>query len=400
MTTTSFSYRSQKLGAITANNWVPIDSLLKDERPTYIYNSFSITRRIQRMKEAFSTLQPQIHYALKANSHSGILKMFKSQDLGVDVVSGGEAKIALENGFDPQKIIFSGVAKSKSEIELAIQKNFFQINVESLEELRRVGSIAQRLQKKVAVGIRINPNIRVDTHPYITTGFRENKFGISEYQLSEALEIIKSHAPWVQLQGLSSHIGSQIRDITPLIESLESLIKSSQALLEQGFALKTIDMGGGLGIDYFADDEAKELALVDILGQKASFLLKNSPFKLLLEPGRWLVARSGALCARVEYVKFNGYKNFLVLNTGMHHLLRPALYKAHHRILPLQQSEGTPKVYDVVGPICESSDVIGQDRWFAPPKEQDLFAIMDAGAYGMSMSSSYNHHPFPLEILI
>ncbi|MBY0384731.1 diaminopimelate decarboxylase, partial [bacterium] len=358
----SFAYRQQILGAQTSNGWQPLKDFLKSERPTYLYNSYSISERIAKMKTAFEVCKPQIHYAVKANSHAGILKLMKQQGLGVDVVSQGEAQIALEQGFSPQKIIFSGVAKSKSEIEFAIEKNIFQINVESLEELKRIAHIAQRMQKKVAVGIRINPNIPVDTHPYITTGFRENKFGISETQLEEVIAIAQAHPQYIHLQGLSSHIGSQIRDITPLTESLECLIKSSQKLLQQGFQLTTIDMGGGLGIDYFAEDESKEIQLIEVLGAKVSQLLKNNPLQLLLEPGRWLVARAGVLCAQVEYVKFNGYKNFIILNTGMNHLLRPALYKAHHRAALLtRRNENPQKIYDIVGPICESSDVLGQD---------------------------------------
>lgn len=397
----NYTYQKNSLGTTTASGWSPLREALKVETPTYIYSSSGISQRIQKMKTAFQSANPQVHYAVKSNAHPGILKLMLQNDFGVDVVSGGEAQIALDHGFSPQKIIFSGVAKSKNELQLAIQKNFFQINVESLEELRRIGGLAQSLQNNVAIGLRINPNIPVETHPYITTGFRENKFGISEDQIPEALQLIKSFAPWVQLQGLSSHIGSQIRDLSPLLESLECLIKSTQSLLDQGFPLKTIDMGGGVGIDYFSDDETKELQMMDTLGQRASALLKNSPVRLLLEPGRWLVARAGVLCAQVEYVKFNGYKNFVILNTGMHHLLRPALYKAHHRIVPLELHADRPqKMYDVVGPICESSDVIGHDRLLATPQEGEWLAIMDAGAYGMAMSSRYNHHAFPVEILI
>ncbi len=397
----SYYYQDHTLGFQTSAGWAALNPHLSAETPTYVYNSTSIQGRIQKMKKAFAGAEPQIHYAVKSNAFSGILKLMHQNDFGVDVVSGGEAQMAMDNGFSPQKIIFSGVAKSKKELEMAIQKNFFQINVESLEELHRIGSIAKNLQKKVCVGLRINPNIRVETHPYITTGFRENKFGISEDQIREAVQVIKANAPWIQLQGLSSHIGSQIRDLSPLLESLECLLKSTQALLEQGFPLKTIDMGGGVGIDYFSDDETNEVQLLETLGQRASALLKNSSVRLLLEPGRWLVARSGVLCAQVEYVKFNGHKNFVILNTGMHHLLRPALYKAHHRILPLTlHAERPQKMYDVVGPICESSDVIGQDRLLSAPQEGEWMGIMDAGAYGMAMSSSYNHHAFPREILV
>jgi diaminopimelate decarboxylase len=397
----SFSYQKNILGANTAQGWIPLDSVLNPGKVSYVYNTHSIQQRIQKLKSAFSSASPQMHYAMKANSHPQVLKLMVQNQMGADVVSAGEARLALEAGFSAAKIIFSGVGKSKEELTFAIQNSFFQINVESLEELNRVGQLAQSLQKKTAVGIRINPNIRVDTHPYITTGFRENKFGISEYQLSEAQQIIRRFSPWLELQGLSSHIGSQIRDITPLVESLESLIQSSRALIDQGFPIKTLDMGGGVGIDYFSDDETKELQFAEDLGKKVSSLMKASPTQLLMEPGRWLVARAGVLCAQIEYVKFNGYKNFVILNTGMHHLLRPALYKAHHRILPLHLRKTEPaKIYDVVGPICESSDVLGQDRSFSSPQEGDWFAIMDAGAYGMVMSSHYNHHPLPTEVLI
>ncbi len=397
----SYSYSGPHFGLSTASGWAPLQDFLKVNRPTYIYNSHSIQKRMTHMKSAFAACSPQIHYALKANANAGILKIFKDNDFGVDVVSGGEAKIAIENGFSPSKIIFSGVAKSKDELQLALQKNFFQINIESLEELRRVISIATTLQKKAFLGIRINPNIPVDTHPYITTGFRENKFGISEHQLDEAIVLIKAQPQWVELRGLSSHIGSQIRDINPMVKAVESLLQCSQRLIEQGMKLSTIDIGGGLGIDYFTDDETKELQMIDILGQQVVKILKASPLKLLMEPGRWLVARAGALCAQVEYTKFNGHKNFLILNTGMHHLLRPALYKAHHRINPLfARTDAQQKIYDVVGPICESSDVLGQDRWLFTPQEEDWMAILDAGAYGMSMSSLYNHHALPLEIVV
>ncbi len=397
----SYSFSGTHFGLSTASGWVPLKDFLKVQRPTYVYNSHSIQQRITHMQTAFAASAPQIHYALKANSNGDILKLFKKNDFGIDVVSGGEAKIALEHGFLPSKVIFSGVAKSKDELQYAIEKSFFQINVESLEELRRIISVASTLKKKAFIGIRLNPNIPVDTHPYITTGFRENKFGISEQQVDEAVALIRSQSQWVELRGLSSHIGSQIRDINPMIKAVESLFKCSQKLIEQGMALSTIDIGGGLGIDYFTDDESKELQLIDILGQKVAEILKGSPLRLLMEPGRWLVARAGALCAQVEYTKFNGHKNFLILNTGMHHLLRPALYKAHHRINPvLARTDATQKVYDVVGPICESSDVLGQDRWLFTPQEEDWMAILDAGAYGMSMSSFYNHHELPLEILI
>lgn len=398
---TSFSYHHQDLSITTDNGPLCLKDLLKEAQgPSYIYSAHSIKRRIALLKASFSARQPQIHFALKANAFEPLLQLIRSEGLCVDVVSKGEAEIALRCGFTPQQIIFSGVAKSKKEIEFAIHKGFFQINVESLEELKRVGQCATELKKETAVGLRINPNIRVDTHPYITTGFRENKFGISDYQILEAMQIIKYFSPWICWRGLSSHIGSQIRDAAPLVDSLEYLVNKTTTLSQQNVSLQTVDMGGGFGIDYHSEDESKEILMIEDLGKKISSILPNNSLQLLIEPGRWIVARSGVLCAQVEYVKFNGYKNFVVLNTGMHHLLRPALYKAHHRILPLKKSSQPEKIYDIVGPICESSDVLGQDRSLATPQEGDWLAIMDTGAYGRSMSSSYNHHPLPQEILV
>lgn len=397
----SFAYQSQKLGAVTAKGWVPLDTYLKDHsHPVYVYNLSSISRRADFYNEHLKGLNTKMFYAVKSNGHKDILKLLKQKGLGVDVVSGGEATWALENGFAPSDILFSGVGKSKQEITLALQKGFFQINAESVEEIARIIQLAQQLGKKAAIGIRINPNIKPDTHPYITTGFRENKFGISEYQIPESLKLIAANSEHISLQGLSAHIGSQIRDIKPLIETIQALIQMARNLKNQGHPLKTLDFGGGIGIDYNSEDETAEFEMMTEFCSALREARSEFDGQFLLEPGRTLVGRAGALCAQVEYVKFNGYKKFLILNTGMHHLMRPALYKANHRILPLAQSADASDFYDVVGPICESSDVLGHDRQFPPLREGDWVAIMDAGAYGMTMSSFYNRHEPPQEICI
>lgn len=398
-----YIYKNGILGAETSAGWKDLrDVIAPYNRPVYIYNTSSVQKRIDALKKSLSGLNVQAHYAMKANANGDILSLMKKNSLGVDVVSLGEAQWALKNGFEPKDIIFSGVGKSKEELTFAVQNSFFQINVESLPELERLGGISQALQTKASVGLRLNPDIKVDTHPYITTGFRENKFGIPDEQIPQALAVIQKYSPWLELKGLSSHIGSQIRDLTPLIDSLKALLLVSQQLMAKGYNLQTIDIGGGLGIDYHSDNEESEFLMIAEFGQQIKTLLEPFKGKLLLEPGRWLVGRCGVLCAQVEYVKFNGHKNFVILNTGMNHLLRPALYKAFHRALPVEKPAASNEqaLYDIVGPICESSDVLGHDRLLHKIKEGEWFALMDAGAYGMSMSSYYNRHDFPPEIII
>lgn len=397
----SFSYQEQHLGLNLKKGWQPLSHFVKDKtHPVYLYNLNSIEKRVDFMQTELRELNTQMFYAVKSNVNAEVLALIKTKGLGVDVVSGGEALWALESGFKPSDILFSGVGKSKEEITLALEKGFFQINAESLEEIQRIIQLARSLNKKAAVGIRINPNIKPDTHPYITTGFRENKFGISEYQLPDALRLIQNNLEHITLQGLSAHIGSQIRDIKPLKETIHCLLGMARQLRTLGHPLKTLDFGGGIGIDYTSDDETSEFQMMKEFTDELKVCRKDFEGLFLLEPGRTLVARSGVLCAQVEYVKFNGYKKFLILNTGMHHLMRPALYKAHHRILPFKTSEEPTVFYDVVGPICESSDVLGHDRQLPPMNEGDWVAIMDAGAYGMTMSSFYNRHAPPEEICI
>lgn len=397
----SFSYQEQQLGANTATGWVSLSSLLKGKsKPVYVYNLASIQKRVDFLKSQLAGLNTQMFYAVKANANHQVLNVFKTAGLGVDVVSGGEAQWALDNGFKPSDILFSGVGKTKNEITMALEKNFFQINAESVEEIQRIIALAKSVSKKATIGIRINPNIKPDTHPYITTGFRENKFGISEYQLPDALKIISENAQHIELKGISAHIGSQIRDINPLLETIHALIQMARNLKNQGHPLSRLDFGGGIGIDYSGADESSEFEIMKTFTEELKKVRKEFDGQFLLEPGRTLVGRAGVLCAQVEYVKFNGYKKFLIVNTGMHHLLRPALYKANHRILPVIESHAKTDFYDVVGPICESSDVLGHDRQFPLMTEGDWIAIMDSGAYGMTMSSFYNRHEPPEELCI
>lgn len=369
--------------------------------PFYIYDLDGVKERLDLLKESTKGPKPvSIFYAVKANTEKRLLQFVASQGVGADVVSGGELLAALEAGFPAERIIFSGVGKSVSEIELALTKKIRQINVESPQELERIGQLATGLKLKAPVAFRMNPDVNPQTHPYITTGFRENKFGMDESFLPELEKILKDH-PSLELVGLTQHIGSQLLELDSFKEAAAKVTATFQQLQEKGYPLKTIDLGGGIGIDYTSGDEAEEKERLKAYGQIAAQTAQELGCEVLLEPGRSIVGRAGALICEVEYLKNTGTKNFAVVNTGMHHLLRPALYQAHHRILPLVEKTEPPLVvYDVVGPICESSDFLGRDRPFHSLEQGDFLAIADCGAYGMSMASTYNLHALPEEYVI
>lgn len=399
----SFSYNNG--GALCLNSKgksLEMHDFIKDKDvPVYVYNLETIKKRVEAYKAAFSGFKSHIHYAVKSNSNLEVMDFMKKQGLGADVVSIGEFNRALEAGFSSDEIIFSGVAKTKTEIKESLEKNVFQINCESLSEIKRVIEISKSLNKAADIGIRLNPDISVDTHPYISTGFKENKFGIPLEQLQKVSKMVKASNGAVSLQGVSCHIGSQIMDTAPLVKALESVLRVEKELSLLGHKIKFLDLGGGLGVDYKSNDEQQDLKSIADFGARITPLLKGFKGTVLFEPGRSLVARAGILLTRVEYIKNNGFKDFIIVNTGMHHLLRPSLYSAYHKIVPLVYDESrTVKTFDVVGPICESSDVVGYERNLQSPKEGDWLAILDAGAYGMSMASAYNHHPFPDEVSV
>ncbi len=399
----SFSYFNNELCLNTKENKpISLQELVREkDRPVYVYSLETVQKRIEAYKVAFSGFKNHIHYAVKSNSNFEMMAFMKSQGLGADVVSIGEFNRAIEAGFDSGEIIFSGVAKTKTEIKEAIEKNVFQINCESLSEIKRVSEISKSLNRKTSIGIRLNPDISVDTHPYISTGFKENKFGIPLEQLQKVSQIVKASEGSLVLKGVSCHIGSQIMEIDPLVKALESVLRVEKELGSLGHEITYLDLGGGLGVDYKSNDESQDLKNISEFGSRITPLLKDFKGTVLFEPGRSLVARAGVLLTRVEYVKNNGFKDFVIVNTGMHHLLRPSLYSAYHKIIPLKDDDSRAvKIFDVVGPICESSDVVGYERSLQTPNEGDWLAVLDAGAYGMSMASAYNHHPFPEEILI
>lgn len=381
---------------------VRLSSLVREgDEPTYVYSREGLKNRVALFRQELSQNLKQnfkIHYAMKANEHLEILKILHGENLGVDIVSGGELKRALEAGFQGEDIIFSGVAKSKAEIQQCLQTRIRQFNVESLPELRRIGEIASGRGEKADVVLRVNPDVDAQTHPYISTGFKENKFGIEMEQIPEALQIIQSQKN-LNLIGISSHIGSQMMEFSGFREALQKQRKLFLNLKAQNFSLLRFDVGGGLGMDY---SKSAETDLVWLKGytQVLKEELEGLEAQIQFEPGRFLVARSGVLLTEIQYIKKNREKNFILCNSGMHHLIRPALYEAEHRILPLKKISGEKLTADVVGPVCESSDFLGKDRQFEGLKQGDWLCVADAGAYGASMASDYNLFPRPREFLI
>ena len=367
--------------------------------PFYLYDLDAMRSRVRRLKAAYPGLE--LHYALKANGSPRVLKTFRQEGTGVDVVSGGEIRRAFAAGFRASDVIFSGVGKNREELSLAMGLGIKQINVESPQELLRIVELARASGQRPRIAFRVNPDVDAKTHPYITTGFRENKFGMGESFFPELREILRQAKGLVELVGLTLHIGSQLQDLRPLEDAIAITRRAWEAFRAEGFDMQTLDVGGGLGIPYQEAHRvpSRDLELIDSYGALLGRALKGFEGRVLCEPGRILVGSSGTLVSEVQYVKETPFRNFLIVNTGMHRLLRPALYQAHHRVLPLaENADRQIKRYDVVGPICESSDVIGKDRELPEVRQGDYLAIADAGAYGFSMASNYNEHAMPDEL--
>lgn len=387
------------LGIKSKDTFLSFEKLVEQhDQPFYVYDLDGIAERVEQFKK-FLGSQVQTFFAMKSNHNKAILQLMAQAGIGVDVVSGGELKHAMQCGIPAGRVVFSGVAKTKNEIREALKAKVKQINVESEAELRRIVAIAKELGVAAPVAFRLNPDVEASTHPYIRTGFRENKFGTDEMSILSWSSYIRDNLQYLNVMGLSLHIGSQIRTLEPFKESIRKL-KTAASRLEQELKLKlkTLDIGGGLGIDYHSS--APEQDFLMEYGKLIYDEFNGLPVEVLVEPGRILVARFGALLGRVEYIKSNEWKNFAILNTGMNHLMRPSLYQAYHRIQKVKTNGGPEKLYDVVGPICESSDTLGFARKLEELKEQDWVAILDAGAYGRSMSNEYNLHPLPEEVVV
>ncbi|MGB7742975.1 MAG: diaminopimelate decarboxylase [Terracidiphilus sp.] len=369
------------------------------DTPLYVYSADQIVERLRLFQNALAGREHLVCYAVKANSALAILKLLAEEGAGFDIVSGGELQRVLAAAPDAvTRVVFSGVGKTSEEIDLALRTGILAFNVESEAELALLAERARKLKIRARFSLRVNPDVFADTHPYISTGLRDHKFGI-DIRRAPALYKSASGNRWLEAHGVSVHIGSQIRSAEPFGAAIRRVSKMVLQLRSEGIELRSIDAGGGLGIDYHssafdATAKAKEYA------EALNSALKGFDGTLLIEPGRFIVAQAGALVARVLYVKKQGKKTFVITDAAMNDLIRPALYQAHHEIVPVRRRAGKARVVDVVGPVCESGDFFAHGRKLAPVEPGDLVALLDAGAYGMAQSSNYNTRPRAAEVLV
>jgi len=361
--------------------------------PFYLYSHRTLLRHCTNIHTAFGHTSHLTCYSVKANGNLTILSLLAEEGIGVDIVSGGELYKALKAGFPPDRIVYAGVGKTDAEIRYALEEGILSFNVESLPELEVINEIAGKMGKTAPVGLRINPDVDPKTHPYISTGLKSNKFGISS---TRALEAFKQAArlPHLELIGIDAHIGSQTT-VAPFVESAEKLAGIVASLKREGIALQYIDLGGGLGIPYHDETPPEPSEWVEAVLPA----VKSTGLKVIFEPGRAFVGNAGILVVRVLYVKETEQKTFVITDGGMNDLIRPSLYDAYHDIQPVERNDAEPIVADVVGPICESTDFFGKDREIPRPQRGDLLAVMGAGAYGFSMSSNYNARPRAAEVM-
>ena len=366
----------------------------KFDTPIYCYSSKRIRENVLNFKKNFKIIDPIICFAVKANSNINILKEIKSFGFGADVVSIGELMIALKAGIQPQKIVFSGVGKTNNEINYAINKKVLLINTESKSEIHEIEKIAKQKKRVVNIGIRLNPNINAETISQISTGKKENKFGVGEKVFLQLVNYVKKSKN-LNLKCLSVHIGSQILSHKPYQKMLASV---DRTIKKSDYNFEYIDLGGGMGIDYSHNNRKLNLQKYSKSIQK---FIKNKNSKIIFEPGRSIVGNAAILVTKIIYIKDGYKKNFIILDAAMNDLMRPALYGAQHKILPTNKTSKTSqKVYEFVGPICESTDKFSTIKNFQKLNEKDFLAICDVGAYGTSLSSNYNMRPKPIEILI
>ncbi len=368
--------------------------------PLYVYSKKAIVDAFQHYEKAASSFPHLICYAVKANSSLAIINLLSRLGAGFDIVSGGELDRVMASGANPHKVVFSGVGKSEKEIIAALEAGIYCLNIESEQELDRVIRIAREIGIKAPISFRLNPNIDAKTHPYISTGLKKNKFGIAYDRALSVYRKAADASDAVEIRGMDCHIGSQITDIEPFLHSTEKLIDLIDELKTVGIELKHVDFGGGLGIVY--DNETPPCPS-ELVTKIREILVKRGyeNLSLLFEPGRSIVGDAGALLMQVEYLKEGDEKNFCVVNTAINDMIRPALYQAWMQIVPVDpiNDPHNEKLWDVVGPVCETGDFLGKDRMLVV-RPNDYLALMSAGAYGMSMSSSYNSRPRAAEVLV
>ncbi|HLB14699.1 MAG TPA: diaminopimelate decarboxylase [Burkholderiales bacterium] len=388
---TAFQLRGGRLQAES----VPLDDIARRfGTPCYVYSRAALESAFRAFTAPLAGRDHLVCYAMKANSNLGVLDVLARLGAGFDIVSGGELARVVAAGGDPRKVVFSGVGKSEAEIREALAAGILCFNVESAAELARIERVAGQAGARAPVSLRVNPDVDPRTHPYISTGLKESKFGIAH---DDALPLYRKAAASASLRvvGIGFHIGSQLTDAAPFVAALDRVLELVDALAKRGIALHHLDLGGGLGIRY-RDEQPPPPA--EYLGAMLARLSGRTE-KILLEPGRALVGHAGVLLTRVEYLKDGPDRNFAVVDAAMNDLLRPALYDAWHDIVPVAPREAPQRQYDVVGPVCESADFLGRGRGLALA-EGDLLAILSAGAYGMAMSSNYNTRPRVPEVMV
>lgn len=387
-----FTYKDKRLYCEN----VPIAKIVEAVgTPFYLYSYATLKRHYLAFAAAFEGVKKLICYSAKANTNLAVLKLFASLGCGLDIVSGGELFRGIKAGFPPRKIVYSGVGKRDDEIDYALEAGILMFNVESLDEMERINSRAQRLKTKAPAAIRVNPDVDPKTHPYISTGLQKNKFGVDTQAAVEGYKMA-SRLDNIEIVGIDCHIGSQITEAEPFDDALRSLKALMNELKRLGIIIRYLDMGGGLGITYGSETPPS-------LGEYAKAILADlddPDLQLILEPGRVLVGNAGILVTRVLYRKSGVAKDFVIVDAGMNDLLRPTLYNAYHAIEPLEESAENLIVADVVGPICESADFLAIERSMANVKRGDLLAVMSTGAYGYVMSSNYCSRPRVAEVMV
>jgi len=380
---------------------VPLTQLVsRYHTPLYVYSASAIQARVKAFDSAFRAVPHTICYSVKANSNVTILRLLARRKCGFDVVSGGELDRVLRvSPAAARKVVFSGVGKTETEMLAALKAGILLFNVESDSELRVLAECAARLKRNAPVALRVNPDVPADTHPYISTGLHQHKFGIPiERAISLYGEAAKSK--YLKVSGVSVHIGSQITDVAPFGEAMKRVADLVRTLRAQGHAIKYVDAGGGLGIEYEHPENCEFANCASAYANALLAPLQGLGVHLLLEPGRAIIAPAGVLITKVLYKKRNGEKQFVIVDAGMNDFLRPSLYRAFHRIEPIQRRGGPTQKVDVVGPVCETGDFFARDRELPDVQQGDLLAIMDVGAYGTVLASNYNSRPRPAEVLV
>ena len=365
--------------------------------PAYVYSKRAVLNRYLEYEEALGDLPHRVYYAVKANSNLAVLSLLARAGAGFDIVSGGELYRVLMAGGQPDSVVFSGVGKTEAEIRFALEKGIHSFNCESEPEIELISNVAQAMGKEASIAVRVNPDVDAVTHPYISTGLREHKFGV-DIAVAEELYLRAAKLPGILPEGVSCHIGSQLLSVDPLLEAADKVLALAVRLRKNGLPIRSLDLGGGLGVSYRASDRP---ATIGSFLKQLRAKVEPLGLQLMLEPGRSIVAEAGLLLSRVLLVKQNGAKTFVVLDAGMNDLIRPALYQAHHEIVPVKQADAGKSINaDIVGPVCETGDFFAREREMPVVGAGDLVALRTAGAYGFVLASNYNSRPRPCELLI